>query len=231
MASSATARSRPSRATSSRSISSTPGARRFWTASSAAADRRQTRPSSNTNWNACLASRIEAREGEWPMKMLVAFVAGLIAAPILFVLAGVVGWLPSNATSDPPGWEMSLGMRALDASLEHRSAGLKNPIAANDADAYAAGQKLYTDDCAGCHGDSKSPSAWGSRGFYPRAPEFLQEGSDVTPEEAYAAVHDGIRYSGMGAWRDLMKEDDMWKVANFVAHVRAARPMSMKASR
>jgi len=159
------------------------------------------------------------------MKMLVAFVAGLIAAPILLALAGIAGWLPSNSTSMPPGWEMSVGMRALDASLEHRSDGLKNPIAKNDAAALAAGEKLYTDNCAGCHGDGKAPSAWGSKGFYPRAPQFWQEGSDVTPEEAYAAIHDGVRYSGMGAWRDLMKDDDIWKVANFVARTKKAGGM------
>jgi mono/diheme cytochrome c family protein len=111
-------------------------------------------------------------------------------------------------------------MRALDASLEKRSEGLKNPIKPGDAAAMAAGQKLYADNCAGCHGGAKGPSQWGSKGFYPRAPQFFQEGTDVGPEEAYAAIHDGIRYSGMGAWRDLMKEGDMWKVANFVAQVK-----------
>jgi mono/diheme cytochrome c family protein len=164
------------------------------------------------------------------MKTIVGFVIGLIAGPVLLVLAAVVGWLPSNATSDPPGWEMSLGMRALDASLEHRTEGLKSPIAAHDSAALAAGQKLYADNCAGCHGGRDGPSKWGSQGFYPRAPQFWQEGSDVTSQEAFAAVHDGIRYSGMGAWRDLMKEGDMWKVANFVAHIDEARngaPMKM----
>jgi mono/diheme cytochrome c family protein len=165
------------------------------------------------------------------MRTLIAFVAGLIIGPLLFGLAAVAGWLPSNATTMPPNWEMSLGMRALDASLEHRSDKLKNPIAADDKAALASGMKIYANNCAGCHGDAKAPSAWGSKGFYPRAPQFWQEGSDVTPEEAYAAIHDGIRYSGMGAWRDLMKPDDMWKVANFVAQMReqprskAAMPM------
>jgi mono/diheme cytochrome c family protein len=155
------------------------------------------------------------------MKLLTAFILGSISLPLLIVLVGVLGYLPSSATSAPPGIEASIGMRALDASLEHRSKGLKNPIAANDKAALAAGAKLYADGCAGCHGDAKAPSAWGSKGFYPRVPQFWQEGSDVTPEEAYAAIHDGIRYSGMGAWRDIMKPDDMWKVANFVASIRA----------
>jgi mono/diheme cytochrome c family protein len=162
------------------------------------------------------------------MKSLIAFIAGLIAAPVIFILVALAGRFPSSATATPPGWEMSLGMRALDTSLEHRSGGLKNPIAANDSAAIAAGKRLYADNCAGCHGDAKAPSAWGSKGFYPRAPQFWQEGSDVTPAEAYAAIHDGIRYSGMGAWRDLMRPDDMWKVANFVARI-GEQPQSKSA--
>jgi mono/diheme cytochrome c family protein len=155
------------------------------------------------------------------MKTLIAFVTGLITLPVVFALAGVAGRLPSDATPQPPGWESSMGMRALDASLEKRSDGLTNPIAAGDSAALAAGGKIYTAKCASCHGDAKAPSVWGGKGFYPRAPQFFQEGSDVTPPEAYAAIHDGIRYSGMGAWRDLMKQDDMWKVANFAASIRA----------
>jgi len=165
------------------------------------------------------------------MKILTAFIVGSIALPLLIVLAGALGRLPSNATANPPKWEMDIGMRALDASLERRSSGLKNPIAAGDKVALAAGAKLYGQNCAGCHGDAKAPSAWGSKGFYPRVPQFFQEGTDVGPEEAFAAIRDGVRYSGMGAWKDVMKDDDMWKVANFVAQVRAPGGKSMKMDR
>lgn len=151
------------------------------------------------------------------MKMIIGFIVGLIVAPLAFAGAAMVGWLPSDAASEPPNWESSVAMRALDASLEKRSDGLRNPIAANDPASLAAGQKIYGDNCAGCHGDAKGPSSWGAKGLYPRAPQFFQGGSDVTPPEAFAAVHDGIRYSGMGAWRGQLKEDDMWKVANFIA--------------
>jgi len=155
------------------------------------------------------------------MKMLVAFIIGLIAAPLLLAAAGIAGLLPSDAASEPPKWESSVGMRALDASLEKRSGGLKNPVAANDAGALAAGAKIYGDNCSGCHGNAKGPNAWGAKGLYPRAPQFFQEGVDVTAPEAYAAIRDGVRYSGMGAWRGQLKDDDMWKVANFVANIRA----------
>ena len=154
------------------------------------------------------------------MKTLVAFIIGLVFIPVLVAIAGIMGWLPSDATSEPPKWESSAGMRALDASLDKRSRGLNSPIAPNDASALAAGGKIYADDCAGCHGSAKGPSDWGAKNFYPRAPQFLQEGSDVSPSEAFAAIHDGIRYSGMGAWRGQLKDEDMWKVANYVASQR-----------
>lgn len=155
------------------------------------------------------------------MKAVIAFIAGLIALPLVFALVAITGHMPSDSTSDPPQWEASLGMRALDASLEKRSDGLNNPIAANDQAAALAGQAIYAHDCAGCHGSSKGPSQWGARGFYPRPPQFFQEGTDVSAPEAYAAIRDGIRYSGMGAWRGQMKDDEMWKVANFVAKIEA----------
>jgi mono/diheme cytochrome c family protein len=153
------------------------------------------------------------------MKFIAGFLVGSIALPLLVVLAGVLGWLPSSATTEPPTWEASVAMRALDASLEKRSDGLSNPVTTKDKTALAAGAKIYAKNCAGCHGDAKGASSWGSKGFYPRAPQFFQEGTDVGPEEAYTAVHDGVRYSGMAAWRDLMKDDDIWKVANFVARI------------
>jgi mono/diheme cytochrome c family protein len=158
------------------------------------------------------------------MKTLIAFIAGSILSALAVVAAGLLGWLPSNATSEPPKWENAIGARALDASLEKRARDLKNPIRAGDPAARAAGARIYADNCAGCHGDSKGPSAWGSKGMYPRVPQFFHlKENELTAEEAYAAIHDGIRYSGMGAWRDVMKDGDIWKVANFVAHPRENR--------
>ena len=164
------------------------------------------------------------------MKMIIGFLLGLIALPILFGLAAIAGLISSNSTATPPSWEMSVGMRALDRSLERRARGLKNPIAPNDEAALTAGAKLY-EGCSGCHGDTKGPTSWGTNDFYPRAPQFYQEGADVTPEEAYAAVHDGIRYSGMAAWGDQIPDSDIWKVANFVSRIRRLPPAALKAGR
>lgn len=159
------------------------------------------------------------------MKTLIAFIAGLIAAPLLLVVVGMFGWLGSSGTGNPPGWEVSLGDRLLDEALEKRSKGLMNPIKANDAAALVEGRGIYAKNCAGCHGGAKGPSNWGAGNFYPRVPQFWQlKESELTPEEAYAAIHDGIRYSGMGAWKGMMTDEDMWKTANFVARIHDLSP-------
>ena len=124
----------------------------------------------------------------WP-GLLAAFVIGLIFLPALLVLLAVMGRLPSDSLAAPPGWENELGEAALEASLERRAEGLANPIAAGDEAALVAGMDLYRDNCAGCHGGARGPSAWGSNGFYPRVPQFWQEHHEhITPAEAFVAV-------------------------------------------
>jgi mono/diheme cytochrome c family protein len=156
----------------------------------------------------------------WPGR-LVAFVIGLIFLPVLLLLFAMAGWLPSDSRTAPPGWEASMGRRAVAASLGARADGLQNPIPATDEAALLAGMRLYRENCAGCHGGIRGPSSWGSGGFYPRVPQFWQEPVAVTPAEAFVAVRDGIRYSGMGAWQGILTEPEMWQVANFVSRMHA----------
>jgi mono/diheme cytochrome c family protein len=160
----------------------------------------------------------------WP-GLLTAFVIGLIFLPAVLLLLAVTGHLASDSLSAPPGWEKEIGERAVDASLERRAEGLRNPVAANDEAALIAGMDVYRENCAGCHGGLSGPSRWGSAGFYPRVPQFWQEHHEhVTPAEAFVAVRDGIRYSGMGAWRGMLSEPEMWQVANFVSRIHALPP-------
>jgi mono/diheme cytochrome c family protein len=146
---------------------------------------------------------------------------GLAALPIIFGVLALGGWLPFDAVSQPPAVEAAIGERALEAPLEARAKALSNPIAANDAVSLRAGATLFRQNCAGCHGGAHADSPWGTRNFYPRVPQFwrVEEDDVPTPEEAYVAIRDGIRYSGMGAWNGTLKDQQMWQVANFVSRM------------
>src|SRR5690242_12588033 len=160
----------------------------------------------------------------WP-GLLAAFIAGAIFLPLLLLAAALLGWLSSDSLTAPPGWEERIGEAALDASLDRRAEGVVNPIAPGDEAALVAGMTLYGENCAGCHGGVRGPSTWGSTGFYPRVPQFWQEHHEhLSPTEAFVTIRDGIRYSGMGAWRGTLSEPEIWQVANFVSRMHSLPP-------
>ena len=156
----------------------------------------------------------------------VAFVLGLAALPLGAGMFALSGWLQIDARTEPPGFEKAIAHRALHASLDSRARGLHNPVAANDSAALLAGAKLFRDNCAGCHGGAQADSAWGARNFYPRVPQFWREEHEhmLTPEETFVVIRDGIRYSGMGGWNGMLKEEQMWQLANFVSGMHNLPP-------
>jgi mono/diheme cytochrome c family protein len=163
--------------------------------------------------------------------LILAFVVGLLVLPVILGVLALAGWLPSNALSQPPAVEEAIGERALDASLGARAKALHNPIAANDRTALLAGMKVFRQNCAGCHGGAHADSPWGARNFYPRVPQFwrVEEDDVPTAEDAFVAVRDGIRYSGMGGWKDMISEQQMWQVANFVSRMHRLPPEVQRA--
>jgi len=158
------------------------------------------------------------------MRSALIFVAGLLLLPVLLLIGAFLGMLPVDAVATPPRLEALIGGAALDASLERKAKGLHNPVAAADAESLAAGMTVYRENCAGCHGGARGPSKWGAGNFYPRVPQFWQDPVHVSPEEAFVVVRDGIRYSGMAAWRGMISPEEMWQVANFVSRMHALPP-------
>src|SRR5262249_56570853 len=79
---------------------------------------------------------------------------------------------------------------------------------------------------AGGGGPAK-PAARSRRGttsFYPRVPQFADEGSSLSPAEMFVAVKHGIRGTGMGAWQANLSDDEIWLVVWFLQRMRALPP-------
>ena len=161
--------------------------------------------------------------------VICAFVAGTIVLPLGALLVSLLGWMPADAVSTPPVWESEIGQRALQASLERRSAGLVNPIKGSDAE-LLAGMQLFRDGCSGCHGDEGAVSHWGNSNFYPRVPQFAQNPPSLSTPEMFIAVKYGIRYSGMFANKP-MPEKDVWQVVTFLSRLNSLPPAVNKAWR
>jgi mono/diheme cytochrome c family protein len=155
--------------------------------------------------------------------LVIAFVAGIVALPLILLVAGFAGWIPTDAIHDPPQTEVAVAQKALGVSLAHRAAGLSNPLRGSDAD-LLAGMKQYRDDCSGCHGRFGRRSLWGTTSFYPRVPQFAQRPPPLSAPQMFVAVKYGIRYSGMGAWGKLMSDREIWQVVTFLSRLDSLPP-------
>jgi mono/diheme cytochrome c family protein len=107
--------------------------------------------------------------------------------------------------------------------VKREAANLRSSLAASE-ETLLAGMKIYRTNCAGCHGDFGQPSTWGSKAFYPRVPQFPDAPPTLRPEEMFLIVRNGVRYSGMGAWKDLMSEEDTWRVVLFLNSLQSLPP-------
>lgn len=113
-----------------------------------------------------------------------------------------------------------MGQLSLRASLERHAPALKNPLPVSE-ETLLAGMKNFRTNCAGCHGDSGRPSAWETKGFYPRVPQFADAPSQLSPPEMFFVVKNGIRYSGMGAWDGMISDTEIWQVVAFLSNIKS----------
>lgn len=144
-----------------------------------------------------------------------AFLLGVLILPVALLIGAWLGWLPTRATARPSALEAALAGHALEGSLARGALGLHNPLAADDT-TLLAGMHLYLDGCEGCHGRPGHPSVWGTTCFYPRVPQFAEHAPQLSSEQMFVAIRDGIRYSGMGASGGLVADRRLWQVATFL---------------
>ena len=83
------------------------------------------------------------------------FALGVIVTLLVLVLGGLglamLGFFPTAANVEPPHMERRLAMGAVDASMERHAPRITNPLTSTDPN-LEDGMKLYTMNCALCHG-------------------------------------------------------------------------------
>ena len=154
-------------------------------------------------------------------------ILGIVLAVVVLLIAGsglaLLGFLPTRANVSPPNWERNFAMSAMDNSVDRHAPRVNNPVPPTDEN-LIAGLKLYTMNCAGCHGEiSRKPSDFGLS-FYPPAPNLIADPLDDPEWHIYYIVHNGVRYTGMPAWNKTLSETDMWKIVGFLSHIEKLPP-------
>jgi mono/diheme cytochrome c family protein len=155
------------------------------------------------------------------------FILGVVLTLVVLAIGGLViamlGFVPTHADATPPKWEHRLANTALDASVERHAPRVSNPVPPTD-DNLIDGMKLYTMNCAGCHGtlDGK-PNTFGAS-FYPPAPNLILDPLDDPEWRIFYVVRTGVRYTGMPSWSKTLSEQEMWKATAFLARIEKLPP-------
>lgn len=151
-------------------------------------------------------------------RFLSGVLAGLLILPLGLYLYVKSGRAPV-ATADP-----SMPMEAFFARLGRKARiqaeEPKRDVATFTTADLAAGAEVYQKDCAFCHGLPDQPKPPAAKGMFPKAPQLLEKGDMVTDDpvgESFWKVKNGIRLSGMPAFKDSLSEAQMWQVAALLA--------------
>jgi len=155
------------------------------------------------------------------------FILGILFTIVALFLAGIglalLGFLPTRANSQPSETERHFAMSALDSSVERHAPRLNNPVSPTDEN-LIDGLKIYTMNCALCHGGIDRRPSTLEKSIYPPPPNLILEPDDDPEWHIYYIVHNGVRFGGMPAWDKTLSETDMWKVTAFLARVEKLPP-------
>jgi mono/diheme cytochrome c family protein len=155
------------------------------------------------------------------------FILGVIITLLVLALGGLafalLGFMPTNADVTPPQMERRIATSAMDASMERHAPHVNNPLPPTD-DNLIDGMKIYTMNCALCHGTLDNKPSPLENSFYPPVPQLILDPLDDPEWHIYYTARTGIRYTGMPSWSKALSEQDMWKVTAFLSRIEKLPP-------
>jgi mono/diheme cytochrome c family protein len=155
------------------------------------------------------------------------FILGVIVTLLVLVLGGLgfamLGFFPTAANVEPPHMERHFAMGAVDASMERHAPRVTNPLTPTDQN-LEDGMKLYTMNCALCHGGLDRKPSTLANSFYPPPPNLISDPPDDPEWHIFYTIRTGVRYTGMPAWDKTLGEQDMWKITMLLSHLDKLPP-------
>ena len=153
------------------------------------------------------------------------FLGVLFTLVTLFLVAFAylrLGYAEVRGDLPPSNWERALMFSAAHASVRRRAPELPNPVPPTDENLIAGG-KIYSDECAGCHGAVGKADQTGDS-LYPPIPQLPVAGTAYTEAQIFWVAKHGIRFSGMFANGKWDSDQKLWTVAAYIKRIKSLPP-------
>ena len=154
------------------------------------------------------------------MRWLLGFLAAAGAAGALVLYAG---WYDISATDQhlaPTYWLLDTGMRR---SVKLRARDIKIPDL-NDPVKRQTGANLYRAHCQQCHGAPGIAPEPFALGMTPAPVPLTHTARTWSAAELFWVVKEGIKMTGMPAWKYRMSDAEMWSVVSFLPAMARLTP-------
>jgi len=162
------------------------------------------------------------------LRILFGIVLGVLLVPVAAFVWFHHGHPPVAVADTPFPFEREITAIPLGTRIDSEMPKTV-PVEANEA-TFIAGAHIYREQCAFCHGVSGIPSSVGKH-MFPDAPPLWEKHhgdvvgvSDDPAGETYWKVANGIRLTGMPAYKDVLSETEMWQVSVLLANANKPLP-------
>ena len=157
-------------------------------------------------------------------KFLLGFIIGVIVVAFFGLGYFYFGFAPAATAASPMPFEKRAAKWALSARIKKEMPNGAQ-IPASEAN-LLAGAEMYKRDCAVCHGlpgEAKVSNV--AAGMYPKPPQLWQHGvTDDPVGETYWKVANGIRMTGMPAFKASTSDEAVWQVSLLLANADKLPP-------
>jgi copper transport protein len=93
---------------------------------------------------------------------------------------------------------------------------LVNPLT-QDAETIALGRRLYTQNCAFCHGAGGQGNGRAAPGLIPPPSDLTSVGARrMTDAQLYTFITSGVAKTSMPAWEKVLDPGQRWAVVTFI---------------
>jgi len=101
---------------------------------------------------------------------------------------------------------------------------LRNPITPSTEN-IRRGMEHFADHCATCHSNDGGGQTVYGKGLYPKPPDLRAAGTQNKSDgELYYTIDNGVRLSGMPAFREIHTAEKTWRLILFIRHLPQITP-------
>jgi mono/diheme cytochrome c family protein len=158
------------------------------------------------------------------MKFLSVFVLLAVGAGAALFYAGVYDISATDQHLAPTYWLLDNGMRR---SVKQRAAEITPPDLGEPGQ-LGRGLALYREHCVQCHGAPGVAPASFALGMTPMPANLAYTAREWPPAEVFWVVKEGIKMTGMPAWRYRMSDQDIWAIVAVMRELPKLSPQEYR---